>query len=98
MELVLLVHYRAKPGGREAFVEAVTASGVLDQIRAEEGCQIYDYYYSAQDPQKLLLLERWTSQEAQEVHMTQPHMAKLQEFKERFMESMELERLSYRDS
>ncbi len=90
MEKVLLVTFRAKPGGREAFVEAMNTSGVLEQIRGEEGCLAYDYYYSAKDPQILLLFERWTSAEAQEVHMTQPHMAKMWEFKDQYILDMEL--------
>ena len=37
-ELTLTVVYTSKPGMRQAFVEEVVARGILDKIRAEEGC------------------------------------------------------------
>ncbi len=97
MEQVLLVRYQAKPDGREAFVEAMNSSGLLEQIRSEEGCLLYDYYYCAKDPDQLLLVERWASQEALALHAAQPHMAKLRELKERYLVSTELERLNPQD-
>ena len=36
--IVLLVRYTIQPGMRGKFVEAVMASGILDQIRKEKGC------------------------------------------------------------
>ena len=45
----------------------------------------------AQRPDKLLLLEKWTTREAQKVHMGQPHMALIQEVKERCAAGMTLE-------
>ena len=41
--IVLLVRYTTKSGMRGKFVEAVMASGILDQIRKEKGCVSYNY-------------------------------------------------------
>lgn len=46
--LLLLVKYTAKPGGGENFVREITASGILNTVRAEDGCEGYDYYFSAE--------------------------------------------------
>ena len=59
------------------------ASGAQAAVRGEEGCLQYDYFTSVDDPDKLLLLEKWTTREAQKVHMGQPHMALIQEVKDR---------------
>ena len=67
------VIYTMKPGKREEFLAGVTASGAQAAVRGEEGCLQYDYFTSVDNPDKLLLLEKWTTREAQKVHMGQPH-------------------------
>lgn len=86
-ELILYVKYHAKPGCREAFVRQVVEDGILTLIREEKGCLAYDYYFSAQDADELLLIERWESAAHQRVHMEQPHMARLKAIKEQFVDS-----------
>ena len=89
-ELKLYVVYHAKPGGRELFVRTLVEQGVLTAIRSEPGCVAYDYYFSAQDENELLLIERWQSAEHQRVHMQQPHMARLKAIKEQNVDSTTL--------
>ena len=89
-ELKLYVVYHAKPGGREPFVRTLVEQGVLTAIRSEPGCLAYDYYFSAQDENELLLIERWQSAEHQRVHMQQPHMARLKAIKEQNVDSTTL--------
>ncbi len=85
MELTLHVTYTAKPGCREAFVRKIVTKGILAAIRAEDGCLAYDYYFSAQDENVVLLIERWESEAHQRVHMSQPHMADLRKIKEEYI-------------
>ena len=85
------VFYTMKPGTREEFVSQVTAQGLLQAIRQEEGCLEYGYYFSAHDPDLLLLVEKWTAPEAQKVHMTQPHMETLGQLKEQYALDTKLE-------
>ena len=87
MEVKLHVTYIAKPGCREAFVRKVVTEGILTAVRAEEGCLAYDYYFSAQDENIVLLVERWESDAHVRVHLTQPHMAQLRQIKEEFIAS-----------
>lgn len=77
----IYVKFRCLPNKREAFIEKVKETGVLDAIRAEDGCARYDYYFSEKDPNELLLIEQWASKEHQQVHLTQPHMDALRGFK-----------------
>ena len=46
-QLILLVKYQTKPNKRKDFVKKVISSGVLEEIRQEDGCISYDYYYDA---------------------------------------------------
>ena len=77
----IYVVFKCLDGKREAFVERVKAEGIVDAVRAEDGCIRYDYYYSEKDPCELLLIEEWESQHHQQVHIDQPHMVRLREFK-----------------
>ena len=54
--ILLSVKYTARPGGGEKFVREITDSGILDAVRAEDGCISYDYYFSAESPDTVLLM------------------------------------------
>lgn len=88
----LHVTYTAKPGMREKFVKAIEAEGLADKIRWEDGCLRYDYYYAAGDGLTILLVEAWESEEKQQIHMTQPHMERVMELKELYIDDVKLER------
>ena len=77
----IYVKFTFLPERRAAFIERVKAEGVLEAIRAEDGCIRYDYYLSEKDPNELLLIEQWASKEHQQVHLDQPHMVTLRSFK-----------------
>ena len=73
------------PGAGQSFVKEATEAGVVDKIRAEDGCIAYDYYFSAQDDKMLLLIEQWESFEHQQVHLKQPHMDELRAIKGKYI-------------
>lgn len=77
----IYVKFTCLPQKREAFIQKVKDTGILDAIRAEDGCIKYDYYLSEKDPCELLLIEQWTSKQHQQTHIAQPHMARLREMK-----------------
>ena len=88
---VILVTYTTKPGQREAFIYEVFSTGLIEQIRHEEGCLCYNYFCSVEEENELLLVEKWASMEHQQFHMEQPHMASLKEIKERYVIQTKLE-------
>ena len=77
----IYVKFTCLPNKRAAFIERVKAEGVLEAIRAEDGCIRYDYYLSEKDENELLLIEQWESPRHQQVHLEQPHMVQLRSFK-----------------
>lgn len=86
----IYVVFNCKEGKREAFVERVKEEGILSAVRNEDGCIKYDYYFSEGNDKELLLVEAWESKRHQEIHITQPHMAKLREIKDDYIESTTL--------
>ncbi|MFR4336590.1 MAG: putative quinol monooxygenase [Lawsonibacter sp.] len=73
------------PGQRDAFLQMMRESGILDQIRREEGCLDYRYYLPEEEDGTLLLVERWTGPEAQKAHMATSHMARLGQVKAQYV-------------
>ena len=86
----IYVVFKCLPGKREAFVERVRSEGILDAVRAEDGCIRYDYYFSEADTNELLLVEAWESKQHQQIHIEQPHMAALRALKGDYVESTTL--------
>lgn len=86
----IYVVFKCFDGKREAFIEKVKAEGIVDAVRAEDGCIRYDYYYCEKDPNEILLIEAWESKHHQQVHIDQPHMARLREIKEDYIISTTL--------
>ena len=86
----IYVVFRCFDGKREAFVERLKQDGILSAIRAEDGCEKYDFYFSEKDKNELLLVEAWASRRHQEVHMTQEHMARFRALKSVYVEASEL--------
>ena len=81
----IYVKFQCHPQKREAFIQKMQETGILEAIRAEDGCKMYDYYLSAEDPNAILLVEQWESKAHQQVHMTQPHMAQMKGFKDDYI-------------
>ena len=42
----IYVKYTCLPGKRAAFIQTMKETGIVDAIRAEDGCVRYDYYLS----------------------------------------------------
>jgi quinol monooxygenase YgiN len=86
----IYVVFNCHSGKREDFIKRVYGEGIVDAIRAEDGCLMYDFYYSEKDENELLLVEAWASRRHQEIHMTQEHMARFRILKGNYIESSHL--------
>ena len=91
--LTLYVAYTAKPGCRETFVRQIVMEGIADTIRREEGCIRYDYYFSAQQEDEILLVEQWQTEEKQQAHLRAPHMDQLRRLKSEYVADARLGRV-----
>ena len=89
--LNVLVTYIAKTGDDAVnFVAELENSGAAAEVRKEDGCIKYDYYFSTADEREVLLVEEWESAEHQKVHMTQPHMTEVTAIKEKYIEDVKV--------
>ena len=90
--LNLYVIYTTKPSMRQEFLNALHDSGILEIIRNEDGCMMYELSLSDSNENELLLIERWTEPAYQQMHMQQEHMKRFREIKNRFVDASVLGR------
>lgn len=88
------VTYHCKPGQREAFYQAVADLGIRENSLHEEGNVKYDYFFDAQDPDALLLVETWTTPALQEAHCQTEIFAKLQTLKARHCDNVTIDKFN----
>ena len=71
MEPKLLIHvtYQAKPGRGREFVRQIVSQGLRGKILAEDGCLQYDYFFSSESDDTVLLVELWETAAHQAVQV-----------------------------
>ena len=89
------VTYHCKPGQRENFYHALCDLGVRENSIHEEGNLKYDYFFAAEAPDDLLLVEAWTEQSLQDAHCSTEIFAQLQALKARYCDSVSIDKFNY---
>ena len=95
--ITMNLYYTGTDGNARKFVEEMESSGTADAIRAEEGNLRYDYFFSAADPETVLLIDSWASQEAIDAHHATPMMQTIAALREKYDLHMSAERYSRAD-
>jgi quinol monooxygenase YgiN len=76
-EVVVVAIAKSKEGRAEE--ARALMSEVAAESRKEEGCIAYDLHVDKNDDDRIVLLERWESQDALDHHFTLPHTARVTE-------------------
>ena len=97
MPITVNIKYTGVDGNALKFAEEMVASGTVAAIRAEEGNLRYEYYQSLDDPETLLLIDSWASQEAIDRHHATPMMATIAALREKYDLHMTVERYTPAD-
>ncbi len=92
MAITVNIRYTGKNGNARKFAEEMTAGGTVASIRAEAGNLRYEYYQPLDDPETILLIDSWESQEAIDVHHASPMMATIAALREKYDLHMTVER------
>ena len=92
MSLTVNIYYTGKNGSARKFAEEMTPSGLVEQIRGEEGNEKYAYFFPAEDPETVLLIDRWRDQAALDVHHKTPMMEQIAALRAKYQLKMRVER------
>ncbi len=86
------LYYTGTNSNARKFVEEMESSGTADAIRAEQGNLRYDYYFSASDPETVLLIDSWKDQASIDAHHATPMMTTIAALREKYDLHMRAER------
>ncbi len=92
MSITVNLYYTGRNGSARRFAEEMTASGIVDAVRAEEGNERYEYFLPMDDPETVLLIDRWRDQAALDVHHKSPMMAQIAALREKHQLRLRVER------
>lgn len=95
--ITIHIFYTGQNGSARAFADEMTASGLVARIRAEEGNLGYAYYYPAEDPETVLLIDRWRDQRAIDAHHKSEMMSAIAELRKKYHLKMRVERFHNAD-
>ena len=92
MSITVNIYYTGKNGSARAFAEEMTSSGLVDKIRKEDGNQKYEYFFPMDDPETVLLIDRWRDQAAIDFHHKTEMMKEIAALREKYHLKMKVER------
>ena len=62
MSITVNIYYTGINGNARKFAEEMVTSGIVDAIKAEKGNERYEYFFSMNDPETILLIDSWKDQ------------------------------------
>ena len=92
MSITINIYYTGKNGAARCFAEEMVSRGIVDAIRAEEGNERYEYFFPMEDPDTVLLIDRWKDQRALDVHHKTPMMEQIAALRTQYKLRMRVER------
>ncbi len=92
MSIIVNLYYTGKDGNARKFAEEMTARGIVDAVRAEEGNERYEYFFPMEDAETVLLIDRWKDQEALDIHHKSEMMKQIAELRDKYKLRLRVER------
>lgn len=92
MSVTINIYYTGINGSARRFVEEMEGSGIASAVRAEEGNEGYSYFYSANDCETVLLVDRWKNQAALDFHHKSPMMKQIAKIRTKYKLKMMVEK------
>ena len=92
--LVINIYYTGKNGSSKLFAKEMVNSGTVDNIRNENGNLGYNYFFSKDDPETVLLIDKWQDQTAIDNHHKSPYMEVIANLRQKYGLHMRVEKFS----
>ena len=92
MAITINIFYTGRNGNAKKFAEEMIESGIVRDIRAEEGNLKYEYFFPMDDDETVLLIDSWKNQETLDKHHATEMMQKIIALREKYDLHMKVER------
>ena len=96
MSLIINIYYTGENGTAKKFAKEMVSSGIVDRVRAEKGNLRYNYFFPMDDPETVLLIDKWESQEALDKHHKSEMMKEIAELRNKYHLHMRVEQFMER--
>jgi len=92
MSLTINIYYTGQNGNAKKFAEEMISSGIVDRVRNEEGNEKYEYFFPMEDSETVMLLDRWKSEEALNIHHKSDMMKEIANLRNKYELKMRVEK------
>lgn len=92
MAITVNIYYSGRNGNARKFAEEMISSGIVEDIRAEDGNIRYAYFFPMGDQETVLLIDSWKDQQSIDAHHASPMMEKIIALREKYDLHMKVER------
>lgn len=90
--ITINIYYKGQNGSAKKFVSEMLSSGLVEEIRKEEGNLRYEYFYPLKDEETVFLIDSWDSQASLDLHHSSPIMKKIMALREKYDLHMQVEK------
>ena len=90
--ITIIIKYYGANGAAKRFVNEMLSTGIVDEIRKEEGNIRYEYFLPFDADDYVLLIDSWKDQSALDKHHSLPLMDKIAGLREKYDLHMEVEK------
>ena len=92
MSLIINIYYTGENGSVRKFANEMISSGIADRVRKEEGNEKYEYFFPMDDPETVLLIDKWKDAEALDIHHKSFMMKEIVELRKKYHLKMKVEK------
>ncbi len=92
MSLTVNLYYTGEGDSARRFAQEMVSSGIAQRVRAQEGCERYEYFFPMDDPHTVLLIDRWRDQAALDAHHKSPMMQDIARLRDKYNLRLRVER------
>lgn len=96
MSLIIHIYYMGQHGNAKKFADEMISRKIVEQIKNEDGNEQYEYFYSLNHPETILLIDRWKNQEALDMHHKSEMMKEITRLRKKY--SLHMKVYKYEDN
>ena len=84
MAITINIYYTGRKGSAMDFAQEMAESGLVAAVRAEPGNLKYEYFFPMDDPETVLLIDRWEDQSSIDAHHRSEMMGRIAALREKY--------------
>ena len=92
MSLIVNIYYTGENGNARKFAEEMISSGIVNRVREEEGNLEYEYFFPMNDPETVMLIDKWKNEEALDIHHKSEMMKEIANLRNKYNLKMKVEK------